>query len=174
MTSYEDAKGWITAQERIALRNLAGLVPQNGNILNIGVEYGASVWCLAAGAPSANIYAVDLDLSKAIWPRHTGLHKIEQSSYVTLQTWTNPIDLVFVDGDHSLVGIWTDIGFTKHIRPGGYIAFHDCYDWEDRERAWRHRPDLIPVNKAVSEWVFMVGWQELTAVDSIRTFQRPN
>ena len=41
--------------------------------------------------------------------------------------WTTPIDLVFVDGDHSLETCRLDWDqFSRHVRPGGHVVFHDA------------------------------------------------
>jgi len=40
--------------------------------------------------------------------------------------WNLPIDMLVVDGDHTIEGIKNDwVNFSKFIRPGGYALFHD-------------------------------------------------
>ena len=44
--------------------------------------------------------------------------------------WTRPIDLIFIDGDHSYEGVKQDWDmFVKHITPFGLVVFHDTI-WE--------------------------------------------
>jgi hypothetical protein len=39
------------------------------------------------------------------------------------------IDILFIDGDHSLLGISSDINiYTKYVKQGGIVIFHDCGD----------------------------------------------
>jgi predicted O-methyltransferase YrrM len=42
--------------------------------------------------------------------------------------WQGPIDFLYVDADHSEVGVWTDLAaWVRHVRRGGLIAGDD-YD----------------------------------------------
>jgi len=53
------------------------------------------------------------------------------------QAITTPIDVAFIDGDHSYEGVWADIrlvlGFS---RPGTIFILHDTVACEGVERAW--------------------------------------
>ena len=41
--------------------------------------------------------------------------------------WTLPIDLLFIDGDHTEEGVRRDWDlFSVHVRTGGHVAFHDA------------------------------------------------
>jgi Methyltransferase domain len=41
--------------------------------------------------------------------------------------WTRPVDLVFIDGDHSQKGTRLDWElWSPHVEPGGVVAFHDA------------------------------------------------
>jgi predicted O-methyltransferase YrrM len=43
------------------------------------------------------------------------------------ERWTDPVDLVFVDGDHSEDGVRADWeGWQRLVRPGGAVVFHDA------------------------------------------------
>ena len=45
------------------------------------------------------------------------------------QNWSEPIDFLYIDGDHSLEGIYTDLYlWTEKVREGGIIAGHDYKD----------------------------------------------
>jgi len=45
----------------------------------------------------------------------------------TARGWTLPVDLVFVDGDHSEAGCATDWDvWHRHVAPGGHVLFHDA------------------------------------------------
>jgi predicted O-methyltransferase YrrM len=50
-------------------------------------------------------------------------------------TWTRPIDLIFIDGDHSYQGVKRDWElFVPHVKQFGVVVFHDTI--------WDLRPDL--------------------------------
>lgn len=41
--------------------------------------------------------------------------------------WSSPIDLLFIDADHTEAGARADWdGFSPHVVPGGVVAFHDA------------------------------------------------
>lgn len=58
----------------------------------------------------------------------------------------NPIDFLFIDGDHSYEGVKQDFEmYAPFVRPGGIIAFHDINDTE------RHRERNVYVGKFWNE-----------------------
>jgi cephalosporin hydroxylase len=43
-----------------------------------------------------------------------------------------PVDVLFIDGDHTFQGVKSDFEMYRHlVRPGGLIAFHDICDHPD-------------------------------------------
>jgi hypothetical protein len=69
------------------------------------------------------------------------------------KTWGTPLDILFIDGDHTYGGCKGDIeGFYPHVRKGGYIAIHD-YDKESLEftDSDPHPKPLSGVTKAVDD-----------------------
>ena len=51
---------------------------------------------------------------------------IRQYSHDAAATWSQPVDFLFIDGDHSWDAIardWAD--WTAHVEPGGLVALHD-------------------------------------------------
>lgn len=179
--SYLNAKGWLTVAERNALFKYASAAPVDGTIINVGVEYGASVKCLRAGNESARIYAIDIDLSPKEVDDKVATF-IEGDSYEIVQKWPQLVkqrdywfDLVFIDGDHSYQGVKRDIAYASMVKTGGIIMFHDCFDWPPAPPR-TVRPPCPEVNKAVQEWYSRnyTLWTELPEVDSIRIFRRVN
>jgi len=166
--NFLTAKGWLREEERRALRNFATLaVPQNnGVIVNIGIEYGASVHCLHEGNPEAVIFALDLDIGKyegeiyervAFWQGDSGGQELHDR---WVKEIAFPIDLLFIDGDHTYEGVKRDLWWTHWVKPNGYVLFHDCYDFEDPSIVHRVVPG---VNEAVSEWYGAVrAWGPVT------------
>jgi predicted O-methyltransferase YrrM len=64
-----------------------------------------------------------------------------------------PLDVVWIDGDHSYKGVKCDVELVlPHCRPGGLLVFHDTYAWKDVKRAWR---DTVKsrVIKPIAEYV---------------------
>ena len=170
--SYLEAKGWLTANERQLLSDLAEDVPLKGHILNIGIEYGASIHCIRAGNAKTFITASDLEGREKLDKLAPLVNWMQADSGEVARFWNEPVDLVFVDGDHSYKGVTRDLEFAHHVSVDGVIAFHDCYSWEGPPKTV-HKicPD---VNKAVQEWYDAHGesWRELEPVDSIRYFER--
>lgn len=55
----------------------------------------------------------------------------ERSDAVRL---TSPIDILFIDGDHSYEGCSQDVlQYVPQVRPGGYFILHDYFGWYDAE-----------------------------------------
>lgn len=138
--SYMDAKGYLSKYERIHLKVLAEDVSTDGVIVNIGVEYGASLHCLRAGAPEARLVGIDIDCSKLVGDVDVEL--IESPSAEV--EFDNPVDLLFVDGNHTFDGVTADIEtWLPRVVFGGVAVFHDCLG---------NHPAHVIVNKAVSMW----------------------
>ena len=56
--------------------------------------------------------------------------------------WTRPIDLLFIDGDHSYDGVRRDWDlFVPHMAEFGVVVFHDTI-WDARPDPRWHRPDM--------------------------------
>lgn len=190
MIDYKNAKGWLRPEEREALFDLAYDTREYGIIVNIGVEYGASLACLRVGNPSSRLIGIDIDCSKVANEtigRQCELKEGNSSELV--KKWTGlEIDLLFIDGDHSYEGVKKDLAWLKYVRPGGYVIFHDCYDFDDPSKVHEVCPG---VNQAVSEWkIGMLGmyasyqrglgeepfpklpFEELDSVGTMRIFRR--
>ncbi len=170
---YKTAKGWLRPEEREALVKYARdvryvTVP---TIVNIGVEFGASLACLRAGASHARILGIDIDISKAVDNYFCKL--IEADSRLLWTEWPEDeeIDLLFVDGDHTYEGVRDDTMWTTCVRVSGFVIFHDCYDYDDPSVVHK----LVPgVNKAVTEWFSrnFDDWRERDPVGTMRIFRR--
>lgn len=176
---YLTARGWLTPNERNFLHQSAKALPQNALILNIGVEYGASVVCLAEANPTAKIVALDIDISKYAGPKYPNLELIQADSAYYTRNWKWPlIDFAFIDGDHGYDGVLVDCEYTYLVSgPGAILSFHDCYSWDYPGQKIVN--SIVPgVNEAVSYYMRRgrrsSQWLELPFVDSIRVFQNQN
>jgi cephalosporin hydroxylase len=179
---YKTAKGWLRPEERLFLHTLArGLRPsvQPGKpnlIVNIGVEYGASLACFAQGAPKAMVLGIDIDVSKNL-TNAKNIQLIESDSGQIAEVWSTeeygygPIAVLFIDGDHSYEGVKRDIEFIKYVQKGGIIIFHDCYDFDDPTIIHRICPG---VNQAVEEWLAdnLDKYEEYQSVGTMRIFAK--
>lgn len=153
MIDYKNARGWLRPEEREALVEFAKDIGVNESevIVNIGVEYGASLACLRAGNPIAQIYGIDIDTDKAVDNYDCNLIKADSSLLVHVwEVEGEGIDLLFIDGDHTYEGVKRDLKWIDFLRPGGHVIFHDCYDYDDPSLEVH---GVCPgVNQAVEEW----------------------
>lgn len=108
-------------------------------VLEIGTADGGTHFLLGHGLPTVtSTIAVDLFVWNASILRSLNREPTEQrfihaSSYdpATIQQVANtlagrPIDLLFIDGDHTYEGAKKDyLGYRHFVREGGIIAFHD-------------------------------------------------
>jgi predicted O-methyltransferase YrrM len=116
-------------------------------VLEIGTAQGGVFWLLCRlGAPNATLISLDLppderhsggehraiDLPSMKEPAQT-VHVVHGNSHdaATLERVKQllagtPLDLLFIDGDHTYDGVRQDYEMYRSlVRPGGLIAFHD-------------------------------------------------
>lgn len=173
MVDYRKARGVLRPAEREVLFSLASLAPLAAVILNVGVQFGASLVCLHQGAPEALVVGVDVDMSPYLYADEVPGVLLEQDSRELVEDWPfGSIAVAFIDGGHGYECVRSDAGFADFVSVGGFVAFHDCYDWVEAPRVVR--PGCPGVNLAVQEWHEGNGeeWYELPEVDSIRLFER--
>ena len=136
-----------TAAEADALRAAA---LRASCVVELGVYEGSSavVLCDALG-PEAQLHLVDPFMDESGWAMRTGwqgtpfatrravarharggpaIHWHVARSQDVGRAWTGPpVDLVFIDGDHSPEGCGEDWDvWHPHVAPGGRVAFHDA------------------------------------------------
>jgi len=53
----------------------------------------------------------------------------KEKSEDILKWWNMEIDGIFIDGDHTTAAFTIDLEWIKHVKTGGFMAFHDygCY-----------------------------------------------
>lgn len=128
---------WVTDEERALLVKLAAAVPDNGRIVEIGTLYGATTIFIAKAAPRARVVTIDNYSWLPEGPNSPALVterlvKAGVSARVDVVMGDSAkiggvcrdrADLVFIDGDHSKVGAFTDIyNFSKLTN---VMAVHD-------------------------------------------------
>jgi len=168
--------GPISSDEGAHLAYLASQIPQGGTVVEIGTNEGKSASFIAfglrhAGNITAKVHCVDLWSLGGPTQQHNyrdphkqakfeanrdrlGLngvliaHRAESTQFA--KTWTEAIDLLFIDAGHTYEALHADYDAWNGFVPvGGFIAFHDYMDmWPGVKRVldeevfpdlrWRH------------------------------------
>lgn len=150
---YEGVEGFLKPLEAVMLFRIAQRLSPNSTIVEIGSWKGKSTCCLAKGLKSGKIIAIDPfdaageEASRSIYAQDAGMTPLLQQfrSNMTalglmgkIDVWQgysqdfvgkpSRIDLLFIDGDHSISGCDFDYThFASALVPGGYLLFHDYY-----------------------------------------------
>ncbi len=178
-------EGFLTKNEGQRLAELAMAVPKEHAIVEVGSFKGKSACFLGMGSrmgESAPVYAVDLwDLnpdpqyaSPAIYRRwHEQIAQMNLKGFVTpirydssiaSEIFSDPIGVLFIDGDHDHESVARDfLAWSPKVVPGGIVAFHD----------YRKARFLEGVTKFVDEQVATSDqWSLEEAVDSLLIVRR--
>jgi hypothetical protein len=119
-----------------------------GTILELGTEFAMSTGIMRFMAPTAKITSVDVqDCSSYV--KGLNVDFICKPSEDVAETWDTPIDLLFIDTEHTYDQVTKELnGFAKHVT--GAIMLHDIISVPDVERAvqdwlkdnadWEYRP----------------------------------
>ena len=177
------AKGYLKIEERRKLFELAQGVPDSEwhLILNIGIEYGASMICLRAGNKQATLTGIDIDCSKLIkikeidWYGNINIREMtSMDAFSAIQQDVESLSLLFIDGDHGYRGVTLDTLYCDLLEEDGIVMFHDCYDWEEPDKPHRKVPGVMA---AVDDWFIGImkgdnDFIELPKVGTSRLFKR--
>lgn len=149
-----EINGWLTPIEGIVLEHLAEQC-RSGCIVNIGVAFGRSMQyiCKRATVP---VYGIDLVLTPDILEyRQTAVRKpilIEGDSLdpEVIDSITEPIELLFIDGDHTIENASFDIrNWVPKVQSGGYVVVHDVF-WDQINTPCRCPEVIHAVNRTIS------------------------
>jgi hypothetical protein len=174
-------------------RLLAELAAQARVAVEIGVYEGSSAVVLARALPAdADLHLIDpFTAHPTLLPGWRGvegatrravsrvtrgrrgprLHWHVELSADTAAGWSQPVDLVFIDGDHSTEGCRLDWElWSPHVAPGGTVVFHDA-------RAGRGGGEGLPGPTAVVDELFrgpaaVGGWRVHAEVDGAVAVRR--
>jgi MMP 1-O-methyltransferase len=154
---YYSIEGWLSETEALALYDLARSLKKDASVLEIGVWQGKSTYCLARGLSGGTVTVIDpfnadggtdtdseavyreIQKQKQVDLLETFQRNLERgkvaSKVKTLRGYSQQfvgsvpaIDLLFIDGDHSIEGCSFDFdAYQDAVLPGGYLLFHD-YD----------------------------------------------
>ena len=174
--NYLEAKGWLSKDERQYLRNIA---IGYATILNVGIEYGASLHCF--NSSNKKIVAIDLigasklngidafsnvqllDTQSGYTFKLEGMQNglaviTGDSNKITLQNFLP--EVTFIDGGHDYQCVKNDIKqFAKITQT--YLLFHDYSDL----------PMHLGVKQALDEWQSS-DFEFVAQVDTIRAYKR--
>lgn len=133
----------MTAYEKQTLYRLARRLPEGSQVVEIGSYLGASACCLAAGIAGSNskLHCVDTFTCDTmpggrhdVYPEFMENTKPYADVIIVHRAFSKdvvgdfeqPIDLLFVDGDHSWQGITTDLKlYIPLMRDKGVLVMHD-------------------------------------------------
>ena len=151
-------------------------------VVQIGVAEGGSAWhARRAMDPAGTLHLIDtypkvlgLNLSSIIARRLVDslegarVEWIRARSDDAVRSWSDPIDFLFIDGDHSYDAVRTDWNdWHGFVAPGGRVAFHDALleaDWMD---------ESFGSARFVRELIEADGdWRLADRADSIAVFAR--
>ncbi len=107
-----------------------------------GTLYAIDPHCLTSWNDTDSIDTYDLLLQNLRRADVVDYVKIiRQPSDQVAQNWHLPIDMIFIDGDHSYEGVKRDWEyFSRFVQPFGIVVFHDTL-W-DLKPDRRYRPDM--------------------------------
>lgn len=148
LPKYAAVEGWLAVTEAFALYTLAHRTPQGSTVVEIGSYKGKSAVVMASAlVPPSRLYCIDPFNGAGAWYysslqgqfedftkniRLTGLDHIVESikgySAEVAKFWKLPIDLLFIDGDHTYTGALDDLRlWTPFLKSGGILAMHDVF-----------------------------------------------
>lgn len=165
---WRTMRGSIFAPEREWLVWTAAVVCrqfEHPTFVNIGVGKGVSMHCLRAGCATARLVGVDIQYRRIAEQNALFAELVVGDSGKCWAEFEDPVHLLFVDGDHRLVGVMADIrGWTPKVVPGGLAVFHDYSRPQPR---WQ-------VGPAVDAWLAEEGgdWEGMPSAGSLKAVRR--
>jgi hypothetical protein len=176
-------RGWLSRDAAVLLYELAAAVKE-GCIVEVGSYRGRSTVALARGSANGHgppVYAVEPH-EPFVGPRggefgpedraaffrnmvRTGAYRqvrlLNTSSEVVALGWSEPVALLWLDGDHSYEGVRRDFNaWAPHLMPGCDVVLDDTDD-----------PGLGP--QRLVEELTSAGWAEVARVDRVAHLRPP-
>ncbi|MCM8787820.1 MAG: class I SAM-dependent methyltransferase [Candidatus Omnitrophica bacterium] len=190
LISYWFIEGWLSEKEALVLyRTVKNLRVLNPIVVEIGSWLGKSsvvlakavkkkkgfLHCIDPFDASGDSFSKDSYSTKNFDLKEKFLSNIKKAKvekYVKLipkksqdaiKEWNSPIDFIFIDADHTYSNVKEDFIFwSKFLKVGGYIAFHDACQDQKAKKLDGGVPRLIK-----EEILSKAGWEKVVLVDSL-------
>lgn len=128
----------------------------DGVIISVDLPHGL----FGGGYPS---WKLPFYQSFAVHQQHLHLLRANSHSTSTLHTiqtllQDQPLDFLFIDGDHTYEGVKTDFAmYSPLVTPGGIIAFHDIVSGPEEKvsgvpKFWQELKQHLPHQELVADW----------------------
>jgi len=130
LTKYSMSKGMYD-WDLFTLLNYVEKIPKNGSYVELGVSDGSSLIAVAKFRPDIECLGVDVNSNSPVNNIITseGITNAQvtfDDSCNVSKSWDWDIDLLFIDGDHSIPQIFYDtIGWLPRVKKYGYMLYHD-------------------------------------------------
>jgi hypothetical protein len=140
-------------------------------MVNIGIFRYATMYCLRAGAPDARLIGIDIK-EPDVGQGDLGAEIIIGDSAKIHDRVSDPVHLLFIDGDHRYRGVRADLAaWTPKVASGGLVVMHD---YAPRNEHLVKLPILEGVRRAAMEWYENAeGWEQIQAPGSLAAFRSP-
>jgi predicted O-methyltransferase YrrM len=162
--------GWLTPMEGIVLTHLAEQC-RNGCIVNIGCAFGRSVQYLCERA-TVPVYAIDLMLTPELIEfrnevtRKPILIEGDSLDQEVIDMVVEPIELLFIDGDHTVENTSLDIlNWVPKVQSGGYVVIHDVF-WDQINEPCRCPEVMLAVKRSI-DFEDFVKFERLEFMDTL-------
>lgn len=110
-----------------------------GGTAQIFMNYAQRLYCIDHWRGDGNVYEGDFPGNHMTpWQRFRSFVEAVDDRFLDsvfpcvgdsrlwCQVWNQPIDFLYVDGNHSYEGCKADLlGWVPHVRPGGFVLGHD-------------------------------------------------
>lgn len=192
--TVQEAFGYLFVDEVAALKQLAQSLPDNPIVVNIGAGAGTSGLAFIESRPDLTLFTVDIQDESSPFGCLQGERMVfEAAGYAGLANvrWFQihsrsadaglfwecpPVDMVFIDGDHSYDGCMADIlAWVPNLKAGGILAVHDyrkddVFALPDDGRKKPHPMAWPGVDQAVAE-LLIGAYPIVVHVDSLIAFR---